>query len=84
MKNYVTFTGATDALFSKAKPHCRQQRETQMESYSRFTTKRKSGSEAVEETNNKRWKIMKRQREILRHRKELCTRFATLGAKNLH
>ena len=61
MENYVTFTGATDALFSKAKTHCRQQRESQMESYSysRFTTKRKSGNEAVERTNNERWKIMK-------------------------
>lgn len=80
MENYVTFTGATDALFSKAKPHCRQQRETQMESYSRFTTKRKSGSVAVERTNNKRWKIMKKQQEVLRHRKELCTQLALLGA----
>lgn len=43
MENYVTFMGATDALFSKAKIHCRQQRETQMESYSRFTTKKNQG-----------------------------------------
>jgi len=80
MENYITFTGATDALFSKAKPHCRQQRETQIESYSRFTIKRKSESVAVERTNNKRRKKMRWQREILRHRKELCTQLALLGA----
>lgn len=54
MEDYVTFTGATDALFSKAKAHCRQQRVTHTENYSRLTTKRKSGVEVVERTNNKR------------------------------
>lgn len=79
MENYITFTGATDALFSKAKAHCRQQRETHTENYSRLTTKRKSGIEVVERTNSKRWKIMKCQRVIWRHRKEVCTQLALLA-----
>lgn len=49
MVNYITFTGATDALFSKAETHCREQRENQMESYGNFTTKRKSMSKAVQQ-----------------------------------
>lgn len=49
MVNYITFAGATDALFSKAETHCREQRENQMESYGNFTTKRKSMSKAVQQ-----------------------------------
>lgn len=51
MENYITFTGAADALFSKAKPHCRQQRKNQMESHSNFASKRKLMSKAVQRTN---------------------------------
>lgn len=52
MENYVTLTGATDALFFKPKTHCRQQRENQMESCSNFSSKRKSMSKAGQKTNN--------------------------------
>lgn len=52
MENYITLTGATDALFFKPKTHCRQQRENQMESYSNFTTKRKFMNKAVQRTSN--------------------------------
>lgn len=42
MEYHVTFTGATDTLFSKVQLLCRRQKETQMESYSRLVTKKEN------------------------------------------